>query len=111
MKSLAIVLTQLRFLSRPIHIGRYTCVMHVFDFAEKKDYLAMAERGFNRVFAGGGFVHWLLDNGLLDTVGLSSEPALVLYFDDEERFKHTGLWERSNLVKMGDWTSVRTWIV
>lgn len=81
------------FLDSPCPLRRYTCAMHVFGFAEEPEYTAIAERGFNRVFAGRAFVHWLIENGLL--VELSSSEAnegdLVIYFTDEGRFKHAGL--------------------
>jgi len=74
-------------------LRRYTCAMHIFDFAEKPEYVAIAERGFNRVFAGGTFVHWLLDRGLLEEMAEADarEGDLVIYFNDEGRFKHAGL--------------------
>lgn len=80
-------------LDSPYPLSRYTCAMHVFDFTEKPEYVAIAERGFNRVFAGGAFVHWLLDRGLLDETAQSDaqEGDLVLYFNDEKRFKHAGI--------------------
>lgn len=74
-------------------LKRYTCVMHVFDFVEKPDYVAIAKRGFNRVFAGKAFVHWLLDRGLLEKVQWpdAGRGDVVLYFNEQGTFKHAGL--------------------
>jgi hypothetical protein len=85
-------------------LKRYTCAMHVFDFTEKPEYVAIAARGFNRVFAGGAFVHGLIDKGLLDEVAPAEarEGDLVVYFNDEARFKHAGLSLGNNRV-MSKW--------
>jgi len=81
------------FVASPYPLGRYTCAMHVFGFAEEPEYAAIAERGFNRVFAGSAFVHWLIENCLLAELRPSdvNEGDLVMYFNDEGRFKHAGL--------------------
>ena len=67
--------------------------MYVFGFAEEPEYAAIAERGFNRVFAGGAFVRWLIESYLLVELSSSevNEGDLVIYFDDQGRFKHVGL--------------------
>src|SRR5712671_128838 len=49
-------------------IGRYTCLVHVFEFTEKLEYVSIARRGFAAVFAGPTFAHWLLDNGMLTEI-------------------------------------------
>ncbi len=76
--------------SHPIY--RYTCLMHVFRFAEHPDYIAIAHHGQGRVFAGADFAHWLVARGLL--MPLRPEEArggdLVFYFSDG-RFKHAGM--------------------
>ena len=73
-------------------IKRYTCLMHVFDFAEKSDYAAIATSGLGKIFAAGDFAHWLLDNKLLAEVtqGDVREGDVVFYFSDAGRFKHAG---------------------
>jgi len=80
-------------LDSPYPIERYTCLVHALDFAGKPEYVAIAERGFNVVFAGPAFAHWLLDKGLLYEVAPSNahEGDLVLYFNEKRRFKHAGL--------------------
>jgi hypothetical protein len=74
-------------------IRRYTCLMYVFDFAEKAEYAAIAtyERGL--IYAAGAFAHWLLDNGVLVEVIPcdAGDGDLIFYFGDDERFKHAGL--------------------
>jgi hypothetical protein len=74
-------------------IKRYTCLMHVFDFAEKPDYAAIATSGLGRIFAAGEFAHWLLDNGHLIelTQGEVRKDDIAFYFSDAGRFKHAGL--------------------
>jgi hypothetical protein len=74
-------------------LERCTCAMLVFDFTEKPEYVAIAERGFSRVFAGGDFVHPLLDINLLDEIAPvgARDGDLVVYFNGEGRFKHVGL--------------------
>jgi hypothetical protein len=93
-------------LASPHPPRRYTCAMHVFDFTEKPEYVAIAERGFNRVFAGAAFVHLLLDEGLLNELVPSDarEGDLVLYFNEEGRFKHAGLNLGNNRV-LSKWGS------
>ncbi len=74
-------------------IRRYTCLMHVFDFAEKPEYAAIATHGLGRIYAASAFAHWLLDKSLLVEVTQADvrEGDLVLYFSDDGRFKHAGL--------------------
>jgi hypothetical protein len=80
-------------LDSPHPIRRYTCLMHVLDFAEKPDYETIATHGRGEIFAAAAFAHWLLDKGLL--VELNHDDArkgdIVLYFNEEGRFKHAGL--------------------
>ena len=68
--------------------------MHAFEFTERPEYVAMASRGFNVVFAGPNFAHWLLDKMLLTEVGDTEarEGDLVFYFNEEARAKHAGLY-------------------
>jgi hypothetical protein len=66
-------------LASPYPLRRYTCAMHVFDFTEKSEYVAIAKRGFNRVFAGGAFVHLLLDEGLLKELVVSDAREGILW--------------------------------
>lgn len=77
----------------PHPIRRYTCMMHVLDFAEKPDYATIAKHGRGEIFAAGAFAHWLLDKGFL--VELKQDDAregdIVLYFNEDGRFKHAGL--------------------
>jgi len=77
--------------AHPIH--RYTCLMHVFDFTEKPDYIAIASYGIGRVFAGPAFAHWLIERGLLADVtrAEAQDGDLVFYFQGNA-FKHAGLW-------------------
>lgn len=74
-------------------IRRYTCLMHALDFVEKPEYEAITRYGFQRVFAGGDFAHWLLERGLLVEVAVSEarEGDIVIYFAENGRFKHAGL--------------------
>lgn len=83
----------IKLLDSPYPIQRYTCVVHVFEFTEKPEYTAMASRGFNVVFAGPAFVHWLLEKQLLTEVSQADacEGDLILYFDRDRRVKHAGL--------------------
>jgi hypothetical protein len=85
-------------------IRRYTCLMYVFDFAEKHEYAAIATHGLGRIYAAGAFAHWLLDRGLL--VELTPvevrEGDLVFYFNNEGRFKHAGLCRTDGRV-MSKW--------
>jgi hypothetical protein len=75
-------------------ISRYTCLMHVLDFVEKPEYEAITRYGFQRVFAGGDFAHWLIERGLLVEVAVSHarEGDIVIYFADDGRFKHAGVY-------------------
>ena len=66
--------------------------MHVFDFAEKPDYAAIATSGSGKIFAAGDFVHWLLDHNQLTEIIQSEarEGDIALYFSEAGRFKHAG---------------------
>jgi hypothetical protein len=77
----------------PHPIQRYTCFMHAFGFTEKPEYVAIASRGLNVVFAGPRFAHWLLDKKLLTEVveAEAHQGDLVFYFNEEECVKHAGL--------------------
>jgi len=78
----------------PHPINRYTCLMHVLDFTEKREYIAIADHGLGRVYAGADFAHWLIENDQLEEV-LSEEAQtrdLVMYFKDGV-FKHVGLFQ------------------
>ncbi|MBZ5532394.1 MAG: hypothetical protein LAO20_13265 [Acidobacteriia bacterium] len=68
-------------------------MMHVLDFAEKPDYATIATHGRGEIFAAGAFAHWLLNKGLVVEVKQDDarEGDIVLYFNEEERFKHAGL--------------------
>lgn len=80
-------------LNSPYPIERYTCVVHVFEFTEKPEFVAIASRGFNVVIAGPRFVEWLLEHRLLTEVSEAEmrEGDLILYFDPSGRIKHAGL--------------------
>lgn len=80
-------------LDSPNPVERYTCVVHVLDFTEKPEFLAIDSRGFNVVIAGPNFLHWLLAKELLTEVAEpdACEGYLVLYFDQNGRIKHAGL--------------------
>lgn len=74
-------------------IRRYTCLMHVFDFAGKPEYAAIATSGLGRIFAASAFAHWLIERGLLAEVNQADvhEGDLVFYFGDDGRFQHAGM--------------------
>ena len=78
-------------------IRRYTCLMYVFDFAEKPEYAAIATHGLGRIYAAGAFAHWLLDRGLLVEVTQVEvrEGDFVFYFNNEGRFKHAAICEQT----------------
>ena len=80
-------------------IGRYTCLMHVFDFTEKPEYIAIADYGLGRVFAGVDFAHRLIEKGFLTEVSQAEAENgdLVAYFR-EGNFKHVGLWQPNGRV-------------
>jgi len=80
-------------LDSPYPIERYTCVVHVFEFTEKLEFVAIASRGFNVIIAGPKFVQWLLEKGLLTEVGEAEarEGDMIIYFDEESQIKHAGL--------------------
>ena len=67
--------------------------MHVFAFAEKEEYAAIAMRDGGRIFAASAFAHWLIDNGLLEEISQAEAQRsdLVFYFGADGRFKHAGL--------------------
>jgi hypothetical protein len=82
-------------------IGRYTCFVHVFGFTEKPEYVAIARWGFNGQFAGPEFAHWMIDHQELKEVSeAEAQPGdMVMYFNDEGRLKHTGIYLGVNRVE------------
>ena len=82
-----------RILPSPHPIERYTCLVHALDFTERPEYVAIAERGFNVVFAGRSFAHWLIDRRLINEVAAvdANEGDLVFYFNEERQFQHAGV--------------------
>ena len=71
--------------------------MHVSDFTEKPEYIAIARLG--RVFAGADFARWLIEQGTLADVSQAEaqDGDLVFYFS-EGTFKHVGLWRPNGRV-------------
>ena len=80
-------------------IDRYTCLMHVLNFTEKPEYIAIAAYGTGRIYAGTDFAHWLIERGLLAEVSQAEakDGDLVFYFS-EGTFKHVGLWRLNGRV-------------
>ena len=89
----------IQIVKSPHPIDRYTCLMHVFDFTEKPEYVAIAKYGLGRIFAGTDFAHWLIERGHLVEVSQTEaqEGDLVFYFS-EGSFKHVGLWQSGHRV-------------
>jgi hypothetical protein len=83
----------IRILNSPLPLARYTCLVFALGFAGREDYETIASRGFNVVFAGRGFAHWLLDQNALVEMQETDvrRGELVSYFDDG-RFMHAGLF-------------------
>lgn len=69
--------------------------MHVLDFAERPEYIAIARYGLGRVFAGAEFAHCLIGRGLFAEVWRheAQDSDLVIYFS-KGTFKHTGCGAR-----------------
>jgi hypothetical protein len=82
---------RLRQSSYPIQ--SYTCVMHVFEFAGKQEYLDLVSHGLNIGIAGPKFVQWLLEKSLLreHTGEQAVAGDLIFYFNDQDQVKHAGL--------------------
>jgi hypothetical protein len=81
-------------LASPIPIKRYTCLMYVLGFTENPEYIAIAARGFNVVYAGPTFAHWLLEKQLVTEIveSVAESGDMVFYFNMGGRFKHAGLY-------------------
>lgn len=89
----------IHIIESPHPIDQYTCLMHVLNFTEKPEYIDIANAGLGRIFAGLDFADWLVERGHLVEVsqGEAQKDDLVFYFD-EGRFKHAGLWELNGCV-------------
>lgn len=89
----------IRLLPSPHPIHRYTCLMHVFDFAEKSNYIAIATYPGVNVFADAEFAQWLIDKGhLTETSEAQAMPGdLVMYFNGCD-FKHVGILQAGTRV-------------
>jgi hypothetical protein len=74
-----------------VPLNRYTCLVHVLNFAECAEYVAIASRGIPDGFAGARFGDWLLAHDCLDTAdGAGAVGQLVFYLRDSN-FAHAGL--------------------
>ena len=47
-------------------LARYTCLMHVFEFTEKEEYIDIATYFGANIYAGPDFAHWLMDHDHLE---------------------------------------------
>jgi len=85
-----------RLLDSPYPIDQYTCLMHVFHFTDKPEYIHCAVRG---VYAGAEFAHWLLSRSELEEKPMpeADDGDLVFYFNGAE-FKHVGIFLGSGRV-------------
>ena len=86
-------------LASPHPIDRYTCLMYVFDFTEKPEYIDIARYpGFN-VYAGANFVYWLIDRRFLTEISEVNARTgdLLMYFNGCD-FKHVGILRESKRV-------------
>jgi hypothetical protein len=89
-----------KLLGSPHPIERYTCLVHAFNFTEQPEYVVIAKRGFNVVFAGRAFAHWMIEHGFLAEINQEDalEGDLVFYFNGEAEFRHAGLTTSNNRV-------------
>lgn len=73
--------------------------MHALGFTEQPEYVVIAERGFNVVFAGRDFANWLVDLRLLTEIDAADAQKgdLVFYFSHGQ-FKHAGIIFNDNRV-------------
>lgn len=72
----------IRVLPSKVPLDRYTCIVHVFDFTEKPEYVDIAKFGTGRVFGSTEFVHWMLDRGELEEIQSQEcqKGDIILYF-------------------------------
>ena len=72
----------IKVLPSTVPLERYTCIVHVFGFTEKPEYVGIAAFGTGRVFAGIEFVHWMLDRGKLMEIQFQEcqKGDIILYF-------------------------------
>jgi len=84
----------IKLLTSPHPVGRFTCLVHVLGFAACPDYEVIASRGFNVVFAGRVFAHWLIDRGALTAVSEATWKTVILF---------------STLIKSGN-SCMRVWL-
>jgi hypothetical protein len=83
----------IKLVASPYSVNRYTCLVHVFGFAEKTEYIEIARRGFNVGYASPDFAHWLIGKGFLSEIDPQDvqDGDLVFYFNVDGRFKHAGI--------------------
>lgn len=72
-------------------LSRFTCIVHAFELIEDPQYLEIAGFGLGQIFAGPEFVHFLLENKLLEESSDSqvSEGDIIIYFN-AGRVTHAG---------------------
>jgi len=79
-------------LESPYPIDRYTCVMHVFEFTEKPEYIAIAQCGLGNVFAGAEFAQWLIDHDLLHEIPrVDAVAGDLVFYSNNGQLKHVAI--------------------
>jgi len=72
-------------------ISDYTCAVHAFDLIQDPTYESVATFGLCKTFAGKEFIHFLLDQELLEERALDDRAGgrLLMYFEGGD-FQHIG---------------------
>jgi hypothetical protein len=68
----------------------FNCVMHALDIIDHPEYVRLAFACPHDVYAGAGFVNFLIDHGYLSEKATPAPGLLAVYFDGG-KFKHVGL--------------------
>ena len=86
------------FLESPYPLHRYTCFVHAFGFTEEREYVSIAERGFNYVYASPEFAHWLIDQRLISEITEADllPKDLAFYFSTDSRIRHAAVFVGSD---------------
>jgi hypothetical protein len=88
-----------RIAESEVPLNRYTCFVFAFDFVEHPDYVSIASRGGEEVYAGPEFAMWLLGKDHLDELRPQDarKGDLIFYFNNE-KLVHAGRLVRPGTV-------------
>lgn len=80
-----------------ISIDRYTCILFVFNISFDEEYIALAQKCPNTIFANTDFLRFLINHNYLIESNDNQKGNLIVYFE-KDAIKHIGKIVNRDLV-------------